>query len=156
MKRTYKSLLLQFSIFILTAFSAIDMQAQSANSGFEGVWVLDSVQIKEVGPDNIVEKILPGDDIDFYGNWMWQLTLSSDGILSYMDRSGQNTPSVPYIIKNKTGNTATLIIDSTGELEKKIQLLSKSVMTITHSFMIIDGETRNIDTSWKMYYSKIK
>ena len=70
MKRTYKSLLLLFSIFFLAAFSANDVKAQSANSWFEGTWILDSVQIKEVRSNNIVEKTLPGDDIDFFGSRM--------------------------------------------------------------------------------------
>ena len=156
MKRAYKSLLLLFSIFFMTAFSAIDMQAQSANSGFEGTWVLDSVQIKEVGPDNIVEKTLPGDNNDFYGSRMWQLTLGSDGKLSYMDKSGQNTSSIPYTIKNKNGNAATLITDSTGDVEKKIQLLSENTMLVTQSFTIMGVNMENIDITWKMYYSKIK
>jgi len=156
MKRTYKSLLLLFSIFFVAAFSAIDMKAQSTNSGFEGTWILDSVQVKEVGPDNIVEKTLPGDDIDFFGNRMWQLTIGGDGMLSYTDSSRQNTSSVSYTIKDRIGNAATLTTDSTGDVEKRIQLLSENLMTVTQSFTILDVNMQNIDITWKMYYSRIK
>ena len=155
MKRTNKALLL-VSILFISAFSTVDAQAQSVNSRFEGTWVLDSVQVKEVSTTGVAEKKLSGDDKDFFGRWMWQLTIGSDRKITFTDRSGQGTSSALYTIKDRNGNSATLITDSTGDIEKRIQLLSENLMIITQPFTILGVNMEKIDITWKMYYRKIK
>ena len=155
MKQRYKVLMLIVSIFFISAFSTVDIHAQNVNKGFEGIWVMDSLQVKEVMPDSIAEKtILPSDNTHFFGSWMWQLSIGSDRKLTFTDRSGQSTSSASYTIKDRNGNAATLITDSTGDIEKRVQLTSENIMTVTQSFTILGENMQNIDVTWKMFYRK--
>jgi len=154
MKRTYKSLLLLFSIFFLTAFSAIDMKAQSTNSGFEGTWILDSVQVKEVGPDNIVEKtVLPDEDYEFNNIWMHHFTLDANGKASYKEKNDCIISDIPFSIEDIKGNTATLIINGVDYKVLNVQLLSDKKMLINHSLTTGD-EILVINVFLKIYYHK--
>ena len=154
MQRTYKSLLLLFSIFFLAAFSANDVKAQSANSGFEGTWILDSVQIKEVMPDNIVEKtVLPSEDCKFNNIWMQHLTLDTNGKASYKEKSDCIITNIPFSIERIKENTATLIINGVDYKVLNVQLLSDKKMLINHSLTTGD-DILVIDVFFKIYYHK--
>ena len=47
MKRLFKTFLLLKCMFLLLAFSAVDTQAQSVNSGLEGTWKLEKCEIQK-------------------------------------------------------------------------------------------------------------
>ena len=155
-KRTFKALLLLISIFFLYAFSVVDMQAQSVNSGFEGTWVLDSVQVKEVMPESIIEKtVLPGDDNEYIINRMWQITLDIHGRLFYKVYGSQDISDATYVIEDRSGDTATLVFKSPPIYSIfKTQLLSQSSMIMTHSFTI-GRDMKDIEVFYKMFYRKI-
>ena len=155
MKRTFKALLL-IGLSILSAFTAIELQAQNSNqSDFEGAWVLDSVRVKEVVLDSIVEKtVLPGDVSEFNNNWMLQFTLRADGKASYTEIGNRTISGIPYSIENRNGNNATLIIDGVPDYKiLSVQLLSKNAMLFTLSFSS-GYEMKDIEVYWKMYYHK--
>ena len=154
MKRTYKTLLLIVSILFISAFPAVDMQAQSVDSRFEGTWVLDSLQVNEIMPDGDIQKIaLHGDDNGFIITWMRQITLDDRGTLLYNEDGNPNVSDASYVIEDMNGDTATLKINKVPEyIELKIQLLSESSMLITHSFTTM----QDMDISCRMYYSKSK
>jgi len=156
MKRLFKTFLLLTSIFLLFVFSSVNVQAQSDNSGLEGTWVLDSVQVKEVTSDNIVEKtVLPGDDNEFIINRMWQITLDVHGRLFYKVYGSQDISDATYIIEDRSGDTATLVFKSPPIYSIfKTQLLSKSSMIMTHSFTI-GRDMKDIEVFYKMFYRKI-
>ena len=155
MKRTYKALLLIISILFISAFPAVDMQAQSINSGFEGVWVLDSVQVKEVMPDSIIQKtVLPGGDSKFSFIWFSQMTLDAKGVLVYTENGSRNSSSAPYKITEKNGNLATLTISILPEYRiLKVQLLSEKTLLVTQTFSS-EYDMKNIDITLNMYYHK--
>ena len=147
--------MLLFSIFFLTAFSAIDIKAQSTNSGFEGTWILDSVQVKEIVEGNVMQKtVLPGEDCKLNDNWMLQFTLDSNGKASYTEKNNHTISDVPFAVENKTGNKATLIIDGVPEYKVlNVQLTSANSMLISISFTT-GYEMKDIEVFWKMYYIK--
>ena len=133
---------------------------------WEGVWVLDSVQVKEIMPDSIVEKtVLPGERALLDANWMNRFKLDTDGKASYTEVAIGTLPvdrpyfftDIPYEIMDVAGNTATLVID--GVPDNKIlnmQWLSDSSMVISHSFtkrMTI--YLHDVEIAWKMYYRRI-
>ena len=155
MKRTFKTFLLLTNIFLLFAFPAVDMQAQSINSGFEGTWVLDSVQVKEVMPDSIVEKtVLPGDDSKFNFIWFSQMTLDAKGVFFYKENGGRNIIKASYKVEDENGNKATLTINmSPGYRELKVQLLSEKTLLATQTFSS-EYDMKNIDIVWNIYYHK--
>ena len=150
MKRIIKAL-----IFILFAFSAADMQAQSANSVFEGTWVLDSVQVKEIVGDNVMQKtVLPGEECKFNHSWMLRFTLNANGKASYSEKNNRIVSDVPYLVEDKTRNSANLIIN--GAPDYKIlntQMISAKSMLISISFTT-GYEMKDIEVAWKMYYRK--
>jgi len=155
MKRIIKALLLTISIFILFAFSGVDMQAQNNNAGLEGTWVLDSVQVAETMPGSIVQKtVLLGDESKFSQGWMQQFTIDGKGKMSYTTRDGRNIPNVPYHINGGQENTLTLmIVQGLAHRAIKIQPLSESTILITQAFRT-KYESDDIEISWRMYYHK--
>ena len=155
MKRTFKALLLTVSFFFASALSVTGVQAQNnSNSGFEGTWILDSIQVKEIMPDGIRQKtVLHGDDNEFIINCMWQITMDGRGTLLYNEYGNPNVLDAPYVIEDRNGDTATLKINRMPNYKVlKIQLLSESSMLITHSFATM----QDMDISCRMYYSKSK
>lgn len=155
MRYTFKALFTGGVLLFLAVFSNVKLSAQNQIvPECIGTWILDSVQVREIMPDSIVEKTLPGDDINFYGNWMWQLILDSKGHISYTDSRMQNTSSAPYTIKDRNGNTATLTIDITGDYSMKIQMLSESSMLAIYSYKTINNKMQNVEIFWNMYYCK--
>ena len=155
MKRVYKALLLRISIFLLFAFSTIDMQAQNNHSEFEGTWVLDSVQVKEIVGDNVMQKtVLPGEECKFNHSWMLQFTLNTNGKASYSEENNRTISDRPYSVEGKTGNRATLIIDGVPDYKiLNTQLISAKSMLISISFTT-GYEMKDIEVYWEMYYRK--
>ena len=154
MKRTFNTFLLLKCMFLLLAFPAVDMQAQSVDSRFEGTWVLDSVQVKEVMPDSISERtFLPKEDNKYNNNWMMQFTLNTDGVSSYMEKNGITIANIPYIIERKSVNTAALTIQGVDYKVLNIELLSDKALLITHAYTT-EENPQVTDIFWKMYYRK--
>jgi len=155
MKRIKKALLLLCCLFLAVAFPAVDMQAQGVNSGFEGTWVLDSVQVKEVMPDSIIQKtVLPGGDSKFSQSWMLQFTLNAGGKASYTEAGNRTISNVSYTIEERNGNNATIIIDGVPDYKiLNTQLLSNNTLLFTVSFST-GYNLKDIDVSWEMYYHK--
>ena len=156
MKQTFKTLLLTVSLFFLSALSAIGVQAQSnSHSWLEGTWVLDSIQVKETTPDGVRHKtVLQGDDNEFIIDWMWQITLDGQGTLSYKNEDSSNMSNVPYIMEDRNGDMATLIIiNTTPYMVLQAQLLSENSMLMVHTYTITHG-THDQEISCRMYYSK--
>ena len=156
MKQTFKAFLLIFSLFFVSAFSAIEMRAQTNfHPEFEGTWILDSIQVNEIMPDGIKQKtVLYGDYNEYIIDWMWQITLDGQGTLLYKEDGNRNYSNAPYIIKDRNGDTATLVINKMPDYKiLKAQLLSESSMLIIHYFTT-KHDTQDIDISCKMYYSK--
>ena len=131
---------------------------------WEGVWVLDSVQVKESMQDSIVEKtVLPGEQTLFNAHWMKRFKLDAEGKASYTevahnlftDEQSYAVTNVPYELKDRIDNTATLIIDGVPDYKiLNIQLLSDHLMIIEQSF-ITGYHLRDIEIFWKMYYRRI-
>ena len=155
MKRINKALLLLCSLFLAVAFPGVDMQAQSVNSAFEGTWVLDSVQVKEVMPNSIVEKtVLPGGKSKFNEIWMWKFTLKSNEKASYVEESGNIISDIPFRVDDMNDNSATIIFTGITNYKKlNIQLLSDKTMLITDA-LSSKYNLQDIDISWKMFYHK--
>ena len=153
MKRTFKALLI--SMFAAISLLAFDIHAQEkSHSNFEGTWVLDSVQVKEIMPDGIKEKtVLPDDDYEFDNIWMQQFTLNADGMASYKDKIGCIMADIPYLIDNKIDNETTLTIEGIDYKVLSVRLLSNKTMLITHSLTSGD-DTQVINIFWKIYYHK--
>ena len=147
--------MLLFSIFFFAAFSAIDAQAQNANSGFEGTWILDSVQVKEIMPDSIINRtVLPGGYSKFNNSWMLQFTLNANGKASYTEINNRTVRDIPYTITDTNGSSATLTINGIPDYKiLNAQLLSDNVILLTISFST-GYKLKDIEVSWKMYYSK--
>ena len=154
----------RFVCLIIGMLSLCTLLAQTP--AWEGVWVLDSVQVKEIMPDSIVKKtVLPGERALLDTNWMNRLELDTDGKASYTEVSIGTLPveqpyfftDIPYEMSDVAGNTATLIID--GVPDNKIlnrQWLSDSSMVISHSFTTrMSGYSSDVEISWKMYYRRI-
>ena len=131
---------------------------------WEGVWVLDSVQVKEIMPDSIVEKtVLPGERALLDAHWMNRFKLDTDGKASYTevahslltDEQSYAVTNAPYELTDRIDNSATLIINSVPEYKiLNIQLLSGYLMCIKQSFTT--GYNRyDIEISWKMYYRRM-
>ncbi len=157
MKQTFKALFMGGVVFFLSTFLNLKLSAQDyIPTELIGTWALDSVQVEEVLPDNIIQKtVLPGDDINFYNDWMWQMTFTTDRQLFYTYNNNQNISETLYTIKDKKENTATLIINRTVDhLILKIQLLSPTTILITREFTTTYNSTLNTETYWMMYYSK--
>ena len=131
---------------------------------WEGVWVLDSVQVKESMPESVVEKtVLPGGQALFNGNWMTRFELNAEGKASYTEvgfsewkkEQSYIIADVPYELKDMAGNTATLIIDGiTDRKVLNISMISDNMMFIEQSFTS-GYNRREIEISWKMYYRRI-
>ena len=154
LKRTYKALLLIVSLLFISAFPAVDIQAQSINSRLEGTWVLDSVQVKEVTSESISERtFLPEEDNKYNNNWMMQFTLNTGGFSSFMEKKGITIADIPYTIERKSGNTATLTICGVDYKVLNVELLSDKTMLITHAYTT-EENPQVTDISWKMYYRK--
>ena len=154
MKRTFRALFLLVGMFFINVFLTFDMHAQeNHHPEFEGTWVLDSVQVKEIVQSNIVEKtVLPGDNYEFDNFWMHQLTLNN-GMATYTDKIGCIIADIPYFIKDINDNTATLIINGVDYKVLSVQLLSSEIMLITQSLTTGD-DTQVINIFWKIYYHK--
>ena len=152
MKQTFKALLPIVGIFLV---SVIGVQAQSnSHSGFEGTWVLDSIQVKETTPDGVRQKtVLHGEDSEYIINWMCQITLDGQGTLFYKNEGSSDMSHVSYVIENRDGDTATLTINTTLRMVLKVQLLSETSMLMTRSYTITHG-THDQEISCRMYYSK--
>ena len=152
MKRTNIALLLIVSILLTSAFSAVNMQAQRV---FEGTWVLDSVQVKEIMPDSIIQKtVLPGGDSKFSQSWMQRFTLENGGKASYTDEVNGTISNVPYAIEERNGNNATIVINGVPDYKVlKTQLLSDNTLLLTVSFTT-GYKLKAIEVLWKMYYRK--
>ena len=151
----------QMMITIIVMFSLLARDFASAQDitpfpEMQGTWVLDSVQVKEVTPDSIVQKtVLPDEHRNFNGSWMQRFTLDTDGKASYAEIAGFTVTDVPYAIKDKDGNAATLIIDGVPEYKiLSVQLLSSDVMRISISF-ITGYNLKDIEVDWKMFYRKL-
>jgi hypothetical protein len=156
MKRAFKALLLIISIFFVSALSVADIKAQNnLHPEYEGTWVLDSVQVKEVMPDSIVVRtVLPGGESKFNNSWMLQFTLNANGKASYSGKNKRTISDRPYSIEGKTGNIATLIINGIIDHKKlNTQLISAKSMLISNSFTT-GYKMKDIEVSWKMYYRK--
>ena len=155
MKRTFTTLLLAISLLFIPTLSIIGVQAQSnSHSGFEGTWVLDSIQVEETTPDGVKQKtVLHGEDNGFAINWMWQITLDGQGTLSYKSEGSSYVSNVSYVIENRDGNTATLTLNTTLHTVLQTQLLSETSMLMIHTYTITHG-THDQEISSKMYYSK--
>ena len=156
MKRVFKALLLIISIFFISALSVADIKAQNnLHPEYEGTWVLDSVQIKEVMPDSIVAKtVLPGEECKFNHFWMLRFTLNANGKASYSEKNNRIVSDVPYLVEEKTRNSANLIIN--GAPDYKIlntQMISAKSMLISISFTT-GYEMKDIEVAWRMYYRK--
>ena len=154
MKQTFKALLI--SMFAAISLLAFDIHAQEkSHSNFEGTWILDSVQVKEVMSGNIEEKtVLPGGYSKFNNNWMFQFTLNADGKASYTEADKRTISDIQYTINNKNGNSATLNIDGVPDYKiLNAQLLSNNIMLFTISFSS-GYELKDIEVFWKMYYHK--
>jgi len=154
MKRLFKTFLLLTSIFLLFVFSSVNAQAQSANSRFEGTWVLDSVQVKEVTSESISERtFLPKEDNKYNNNWMMQFTLNTDGVSSFTEKNGIKISDIPYKIERKSGNTAILTIQGVDYKVLNMELLSDKTMLINSAYTT-EENSQVTDISWKMYYRK--
>ena len=154
MKRINKALLLLCSLFLAVAFPGVDMHAQGVNSGFEGTWVLDSVQVKVVTSESISERtFLPEEDNKYNNNWMMQFTLNTDGVSSFTKKNGVTAADIPYIIEGKNGNTATLIFSVVDHKVLNVELLSDKAMLINSAYTI-EENSQATDISRKMYYRK--
>jgi hypothetical protein len=123
---------------------------------FEGTWVLDSVQVKEVLPNSAVQKtVLSGESSNFSGTWMLQFTLKAEGKADYKEINKEIT-NVAYLVKDINGNKATLNIDGVPDYKVlDAELLSGNALLITHSF-IAGYNLQDIEVSWKMFYHKSK
>ena len=148
MKRAYKSLLLLFSIFFVTVFSAIEMRAQSnLHSEFEGTWVLDSVQITEIMPDgNIQKTLLPNEYCEFNSYWIQQFTLNSSGVITYTKTGNHTISNAPCIIKNKDGVMIMTIGEALDYQALEIRPISNTRLLVDHAFCS--------NMFWKLYYHK--
>ena len=157
----------QISVFLLLSSFSITtgISAFAQQLSLEGVWVLDSVQVKEIVADNIVEKtVLPNERALFDVQWMKLFKLDADGKASYTEVGFGEFPvtrpyfytDMPYEIKDIIGNTATLIIGSVPEKKiLNIRLLSDSSMVISYSFITrMTAYLHDVEIIWKMYYRK--
>ena len=135
------------------AFSTVYMQAQNLHPKFEGTWVLDSVQVKEVMPNSIVEKtVMPEGDSKFNEIWMWRFTLNEKA--SYAGKSGNIISNIHYRVDDMSYNSVTITFTGITNYKKlNIQLLSDEVMLITDSFSTKYNQ-QDIVISWKMFYHK--
>jgi len=157
---------MKFAVVCAMLFSmttGISVFAQSLD--LKGVWVLDSVQVKEIMPDNIVEKtVQPNERALLDACWMKRFKLDSEGKASYTDVGFGILPAgrpyfftgVPYEIKDIAGNTATLIIRGVPDNKiLNIRLLSDSSLLISHSFTTrMTGYSNDVEIAWKMYYRR--
>ena len=154
----------RFVCLIIGMLSLCTLLAQTPV--WEGGWVLDSVQVKAIMPDSIVEKtVLPGERALLDANWMNRFKLDTDGKASYTEVAIGILPDdrpyfftdIPYEMRDVAGNTATLIIDGVpGNKILNIQWLSDSNMVISHSFTTrMSGYSNDVEISWKMYYRRI-
>jgi len=152
MKQTFKALLLIFSLFFVSAFSAIEMRAQNnIHSNFEGTWVLDSVQVKEVVRDNIVEKtVLPSENYNLGDSWLLRFTLDANKNASYTDKKGNTTSNILYI---EEGFAVTFAISPVETKVLNIQTISDRTILITHTFTT-EYDSNTVNVLWKMYYHK--
>jgi hypothetical protein len=156
--RIYKHLVTVSWLFFFSLFlfpSANSFAQSSLYPEFEGVWILDSVQVKEILPESVVQKtVLPGGRSNFDGNWMWQFTLNAGGKADYTETGNRTISDVHYFIKDKQGNVATLIIDGVPDYKiLSVALLSDNTLLYAHSFTT-GYNLQNIEVSWKMYYHK--
>ncbi len=150
-------------LLMLSLSTAMGVSVFAQQSSLEGAWVLDSVQVKETMPDNIIEKtVLPNEQALFNANWMKQFKLDTNGKVSYTevgfkeldDEQSYAITGVPYEIKDIVENTATLIINSiTDRKILKIKMVSDNTMMIEQSFTS-GYNMRNIEISWKKYYHR--
>jgi len=155
MKRINKALLLIVSILFISAFQGVDMQAQRINSGLVGTWVLDSVRVKVVTSESKSERtFLPEEDNKYNNNWMMQFTLNTDGVSSFTEKNGIPIAGIPYIIEEKSRNTAKLTIQWVDYKEFDVGLLSDKALLITHAYTT-EENSQATDISWKMYYRKL-
>ena len=156
---------MKFAVVCVVLFSmttSISAFAQSLD--LKGVWVLDSVQVKEIMPDNIVEKtVRPNGQALFSGSWMKRFKLDTEGKASYttigytgfIDEQSFVITNVPYELKDITENAATLVIDgATGRKTLSMRLLPDNVMIIEQSFTSV-YYMRDIEIFWKMYYRRL-
>ena len=136
----------------MCAFSTNVEAQNNRHSALEGVWILDSVQVKEVMPDSIFQRtFLPKDDNKYNNNWMLQFTLNTDGVSSYTEKNGITITDIPYIIEEKSGNTVELTIRGVDYKVLNVELLSDKTILITHAYTS-EENSQVIDKSWKMYY----
>ena len=156
MKRTFKVLLLIAGMFCITAFFTVDTHAQeNLHPEFEGTWVMDSVQVKEVMPDSIVEKtVLPGGRSKFDRIWVWQFSLGANGKVSFLRNDGHTISDIPYSIEDMRENMATLYFNAVTDFRKFNAHFTSGKMIATEYFTT-EYEQKDIEVSWKMYYSKI-
>lgn len=156
MKHIFKALLIQGVLYSATLFFNFGASAQSRIfPELEGSWILDSVQVKEAMPDSFIQKtVLAGEACKFNDYWMLKLTLNSDNKASYTEAKERTISDVPYNIKDKAGNNATLIIDGVPDYKiLNIQLIPDNILIINHSFRT-GYNFQDIDISWKMYYHR--
>ncbi len=157
----------QLVIFLLLSSFSMTMgiSAFAQQLNLEGVWVLDSVQVKEVTPDRIIEKtVLPDKRALFDTYWMSLFKLDAGGKASYTEVGTGTLPAerpyffsdVPYEIKDIAGSTATLIISSVPDNKiLNVRLLSDNTLVINHSFITrMTAYLHDVEVLWKMYYHK--
>ena len=127
-----------------------------------GEWLLDSVRVKEIMSDKVVEMmVLPDGRAKFDDAWMMRFMLDGEGKASYLEKCFGNTEEGDYVIKeapfmveSMDGNTANLIIDGVPDYKiLKIQLLSENRLLINHTFST-GYELQDIEVYWTMYYHK--
>ena len=154
MKQAFKALWLLVGVYSILAFSAVDLYAQETFP-IEGTWKLDSVQVKEIVQDNVMQKtVLPSEECNFNHTWMLQFTLNPNGKASYTGENNHTISDVPYFVEDITGNRATLIIDGVPEYKiLKMQLTSTNAMLISISF-ITGYDMKDMEVGWEMYYRK--
>ncbi len=163
MRYTFKALFIGSIVFFCTIFLNVKLSAQDhIPSQFVGTWALDSVQVKEVMPDDIIQKtVLPGQNSNFNSNWMQELTLVAEKQLLYMNNNlnSSNTPiineQIPYTIEEIKENVATIVINRTADYRiLKIQQYSQNALLITQSFTTTNSNMQRVEVSWKMFYHK--
>jgi|GEM_PF-6498156 len=149
MKQTRKALLI--CIFSAISLIAFNIYAQkNTHFDFEGTWVLDSVQVKEIMPENIVEKtVLPSEKYNLDDNWILQFTLGTSA--SYVEKNGHALSNVFYIID---GSIVTFYITAIEQIILNTEPLSEKSILITHS-STTEYNSQTVEIFRKMFYHKV-
>ena len=162
MKQVLCIVFLSSILFCSTSLTTVELSNQSVViEKLKGMWVLDSVQIKEImSGDEVHMTVRPGGQAKFNQMWMQRFKLDDDGKASYSETVHGNIPDrlffvtdVPYKIEAIDENTATLIIDGVPDYKILNIRFSDNTLLISQSF-VTDYHRQDIEVFWTLFYHK--